>query len=275
MIKLCITLQQSLFQVNLSPERDQTLFTPLSKWKPAHLENGLFRLPEGWHTQDSAVSPFLPLHADGSYRVSNGKDTALVLLRRVEREKLLSVNALMRSRITLGRAHENDISYRDGFLSAYHGILSIGGNGQTVYEDASTNGTYLNGQLLHRSAQTLRFGDRLDFAPLLHLIYEGASLRITYPAEHCQLQLDLQPAVSADTARITAFAADIGKLLHLQLPKANYEAAALREQFLRQLSPEEAQLLPTEPQLALLARDGTAERSPAWLLADGMQFLLS
>jgi pSer/pThr/pTyr-binding forkhead associated (FHA) protein len=52
------------------------------------------------------------------------------------------------SRITVGRNPDNVIVLNDPQVSSYHMIFSIQTEGVVVWDNNSTNGTYLNGILL-------------------------------------------------------------------------------------------------------------------------------
>lgn len=51
---------------------------------------------------------------------------------------------------------------RDAEVSSAHGSVIVRGDGSTVYRDASRNGSYVNGKLVHHAEVPLGNGDKLD-----------------------------------------------------------------------------------------------------------------
>jgi len=61
--------------------------------------------------------------------------------------------------ITIGRAPDNNIVYSSPTVSAHHAQLSTDRNGNVIIHDFSTNGTMVNGSIIHHSSYFLHGGD--------------------------------------------------------------------------------------------------------------------
>lgn len=70
------------------------------------------------------------------------------------------VHALRQGRNTLGRNDDQDICLDDGRVSGQHGFLFATAGGAS-YIDISTNGTLVDGNLVHGGQVTLRHGSQL------------------------------------------------------------------------------------------------------------------
>ena len=83
-------------------------------------------------------------------------------------------------RVTLGRAHENDVVLPQQTISKVHAIFTRLADGRWSITDAgSRNGTCLNGHHLHAdwSGATLEDGDRLTFGTVAGVYYSAAAFR--------------------------------------------------------------------------------------------------
>lgn len=65
--------------------------------------------------------------------------------------------------IYIGRNAGNDIQLNDPSISGRHAEITVGDDGQIVLTDYSTNGTYVNGMLVHHSSQLVNYGDAVVF----------------------------------------------------------------------------------------------------------------
>ncbi|MBQ5844474.1 MAG: FHA domain-containing protein [Alistipes sp.] len=63
----------------------------------------------------------------------------------------------------IGRNPQNDIVIAEMSVSDRHGEITIEDNGQIVYTDHSSNGTYINGIFLQHSSQIVSVGDHIVF----------------------------------------------------------------------------------------------------------------
>lgn len=63
----------------------------------------------------------------------------------------------------IGRNPDNDIVYNEGQVSGRHAEITVGDDGQIVFADYSTNGSYVNGVLVHHASQPIAYGDEIIF----------------------------------------------------------------------------------------------------------------
>ena len=66
--------------------------------------------------------------------------------------------------IKIGRAQDNDYIVSNPMVSGHHADIVINDEGCVFYEDHSTNGTMINGQLVHNSSMQL-FGSEVITLP--------------------------------------------------------------------------------------------------------------
>ena len=65
-------------------------------------------------------------------------------------------------KITIGRASENDIVFEQvDTISSYHSGIIIDGSGNITYNDHSTNGSWVNGQKIHKTSCVVKEGDTI------------------------------------------------------------------------------------------------------------------
>jgi uncharacterized coiled-coil protein SlyX len=67
-------------------------------------------------------------------------------------------------RTTVGRTPDNDLRVEADFVSRHHAVLLLAGSDTVVEDLHSTNGTFVNGELIAR--RTLREGDLVGFGKL-------------------------------------------------------------------------------------------------------------
>lgn len=72
----------------------------------------------------------------------------------------------------LGRADDNDLVLKDRFVSSHHAEVRKEGDGYTLRDLGSTNGTFLNGLRVERQA-SLREGDRIGIGTSVFAFHEG------------------------------------------------------------------------------------------------------
>ena len=63
----------------------------------------------------------------------------------------------------IGRNPDNDIVYNDGQVSGRHAEITVGDDGQIIFTDYSTNGSYINGNPIHHASQQVMYGDEIVF----------------------------------------------------------------------------------------------------------------
>ena len=80
------------------------------------------------------------------------------------------IHELTDSRLTIGRTEDNSLQIEDPSVSTHHAQLDASGDGYTLSDLDSTNGTYLNGEPLTKP-KPLRAGDRICFGKV-DVIYE-------------------------------------------------------------------------------------------------------
>lgn len=84
-------------------------------------------------------------------------------------------------RLEFGRAEHNDLQFDSLVISENHGVFLRTGDGSCEYTDDSTNGTYINGTLIHKKSHLLSFGDIISFASGLKILYLVDILAINNP----------------------------------------------------------------------------------------------
>lgn len=65
--------------------------------------------------------------------------------------------------LSIGRSHDNDIVYNEPSLSGNHATLQIYDDGRIFITDHSTNGTMVNGNLLHNGTAQVAYGESIVF----------------------------------------------------------------------------------------------------------------
>lgn len=66
---------------------------------------------------------------------------------------------------TCGSSQDSSLIFRNSrFISRNHCKLSYGSNGQIILEDYSTNGTYVNGEIINKTKKILKTGDKINLA---------------------------------------------------------------------------------------------------------------
>lgn len=90
----------------------------------------------------------------------------------------------MNATVTIGRSSECNIMVSDGNVSRIHARISRVG-GQYVFEDVSSNGSVLNGQVIH--------GRRITVAPGANILLAG---RVPFPWNEVYKMLPMGPGLS-------------------------------------------------------------------------------
>lgn len=63
----------------------------------------------------------------------------------------------------IGRNPDNDIVYNEGLVSGRHAEISVGDDGQIVFTDYSTNGSYVKGTPVKHTSVPVVYGDSIEF----------------------------------------------------------------------------------------------------------------
>lgn len=113
--------------------------------------------------------------------------------------------------VDIGRGADNTICIDNHMVSDKHASIVRNADGSAVYEDRSTNGSYVNGKVLTRASHTCSFGDSIFIAPGFRMIYLGDLLAITKVSQLKNIRLlEMQVQdVSSDKQEQTATEAAI------------------------------------------------------------------
>lgn len=274
MIRLCVIHNDRLYTTDMADSAQQAVNTPLSAWEPAQVTGGELHLPKGWVTSDEAAVGSVSLRAELNTRLRCGEQRAVLMVRLLPEGSLPDMHVQTKARFTVGRSRSNDLCCRDSFLSSAHGVFSFTEDGELFYEDASTNGTYLNGKKLHGARQVLKPGDQLDFPPLLQVVVDGAVLRVRYPLAHGHVMLPIQPPVAEQELHAAVYLPTAGQLFHVRLHDAQHTAAEVIAAVRQQLPSETAVLLPSAPLLRIAGNAALLTTKQTVVLREGMVFVL-
>src|SRR6476659_8237322 len=97
---------------------------------------------------------------------------------------------LQKDRTTLGRAADNDIVFDNMVVSGHHCVFELKGLADVFIEDLrSTNGTYINGQMVKR--QRLRDGEVISIGNF-RIQFAAATERPSGFGETAAMKLDAQ-----------------------------------------------------------------------------------
>lgn len=219
MMHLCFICSQQMQEMDLTGAEEE-LFTLLSPWNPARVQEGALHLPDGWSAcrQDQTPLACIPLDKEANYTLKNDEHTAMLMVRSGGAEVITTSELLATERFSVGRSRRNEICYRDGYISTSHGVFSFDSEGALWYSDNSTNGTFINGKLLCGEKQQLQSGDQLCFPPLMSIVVNGCVLTVRRPAEHSQLNLPLREA-DDNIRNVALYMQAMGRMFHLRVPR--------------------------------------------------------
>ena len=274
MLRICVIIEEKLYQYSLPEDAREAVYMPLSRWQPAQASGGELLLPQGWFRQEGYPADRVPLQKEGNHLLTSGERSALMMVRIVPADGLRTERVRVTERFTVGRAHSNQICCRDGYLSSYHGVFSFDRDGLLRYEDTSTNGTFIGGELLRGSARTLHTGDVLDFPPLMQVTVNGAALHIRYPADHAQVALEKLPAPAPGMVHALICLRETGALRHTQLPGSGCTGAELRAAAMHCLTTEDKALLPPGPALRIAGESALIAPGDAVAIREGLVVVL-
>lgn len=274
MLRICVIIEEKLYQYSLPEDAREAVYMPLSRWQPAQASGGELLLPQGWFRQEGYPADRVPLQREGNHLLTSGERSALMMVRIVPEDGLRTERVRVTERFTVGRAHSNQICCRDGYLSSYHGVFSFDRDGLLRYEDTSTNGTFIGGELLRGGARTLHTGDVLDFPPLMQVTVNGAALHIRYPADHAQVALEKLPAPAPGMVHALICLRETGALRHTQLPGSGCTGAELRAAAMHCLTTEDKALLPPGPALRIAGEAALIAPGDAVAIREGLVVVL-
>lgn len=244
MIRLCIIHNDELFQINLEKDTSRDVFTPLAKWMPLRIENNRLLLPAGWHLADDIAQAEINLQHESNHSITDGTHFSLIMIRIFSNDSFTDEFVQAKEHFSVGRSQSNAICYRDGYMSSYHGIFRFTPDGKISYEDTSSNGTFVNGNLLHDNSCLIKSGDQLDFPPLLRITFHDTLLHIRYPSCHAFVSLQPITPCADNMVHAAIYMPDIAQLRYIEISKGKYNMQALREIVYSMLPPEDAALLP-------------------------------
>ena len=110
-----------------------------------------------------AVGAAAPVAASTATRVADGTPTVLIAR---EPAHIAGLRYTLQTGMTLGRGTEASVILDDSYLSQQHVAFERRGDGWTVIDLGSTNGTYLNSERVDRSAP-LRVGDQVQIGSIV------------------------------------------------------------------------------------------------------------
>ncbi|MBL4850524.1 MAG: FHA domain-containing protein [Planctomycetes bacterium] len=93
---------------------------------------------------------------------------------------------ILKGRLTVGRAGDQDISLSDRKISGAHALLEKSSGGYRVRDLASTNGTYVNGVLVE-GTHALHFGDEVRFGNTRGLFTDLDPREVDWPGTDSEL----------------------------------------------------------------------------------------
>lgn len=112
----------------------------------------------------------------------NGAKVINIIIRRMDRSQLCFTKyCLAGSGLSIGRDNSADICCAESVISAPHGFISMR-DGDIQYADNSSNGTYLNGRMVHNTAVQLHFGDVLTFPSGFKIVMLGDCIALNCSA---------------------------------------------------------------------------------------------
>jgi len=137
----------------------------------------------------------------------------------------------LKTRLTIGRAPENDIVLGDSSVSRYHAVIHVIKGKPTIEDVGSSNSTFVNGEQIDKA--TLYNGDKLRIGRVSLRLYQGEHFpqrvgmketqllvetsKATSLAKLDQLSQDQSsPTVGSNTERIEAIECELEKFREIQ-----------------------------------------------------------
>ena len=159
-------------------------------------------IPTNFNWEDTHAQQEREIPLDTYFKVGREDDRPVrIIFKKMDRRQLAFVKYRIPTRnLTIGRDPQCDICDPESIMSAMHGYITFR-DGGTQYADQSSNGTYLNGRMVHQTAVQLRFGDVLCFPTGVKLVMLGHNIALNHvdSLTHVRLQkLDPAPAPKGD-----------------------------------------------------------------------------
>ncbi len=110
-------------------------------------------------------------------------------------------------KLLIGRSTECDICYDNIFeISGKHAELTVGDDGRIIFTDYSTNGSYVNGQLVHHASVMINYGANIVFPGNISLDWDFVSSKLQYYQAQGQPQPQAQPQGQAQPQQAPGYA---------------------------------------------------------------------
>lgn len=159
--------------------------------------------------------------------------------------------------LQIGRDKGSDICLKEGFASARHGVLRRSG-GRVSYQDQSSNGSFVNGELIRGQICNLSPGDRIDIPQGLTIFYLGDVLAINRAPQLEQvsrLQPYEPPVPEVDVAEAVRHSPSVYEAYHRsprRLQKPNLEPIEIEPPLTKAEESELPILLQVGPSLTMI-----------------------
>lgn len=149
---------------------------------PVTAENNRWNiyLPEGY-AWEGAEGNAQELNHEGVYRLK-GEQGSLVIMASLSTKETTVLHKYCFSgrEYRIGKQPGNDICYDQRLVSGNHGTITAA-NGQLMYADYSSNGSWVNGSYLRGQTTALKSGDTIFIAPALTLVVTGDFFAVNMP----------------------------------------------------------------------------------------------
>ncbi len=97
-------------------------------------------------------------------------------------------------KLLIGRSAECDICYDGVFeISGKHAELTVGDDGRIVFTDYSTNGSYVNGQLVHHASVMINYGADIVFPGNVAFNWDFVASKLNAMQNDAQIRPQAQP----------------------------------------------------------------------------------
>ncbi len=155
-------------RLNLSKD---VLWDEESVLLPVTAENGVWFIqpPEHFAWTDKCERVRQISH-NGVYKLSGEHGLLIIIASNYDRENTIMRKYTLPLRdVTIGKAEENIIRYKNSLVSSNHGEFSVSGD-RITYTDHSVNSTWVNGRCINQRTVQLNPGDDVFIAPALRIV---------------------------------------------------------------------------------------------------------
>lgn len=114
-----------------------------------------------------------------------------------ERPYVIDLNDFEKDKITFGTSENNDIVLKSGIISHNHGYFSIKQNRCTIFDNNSTNGTYINGEKI--MSHQLKVGDIIKVDNLKNPLDKGVTILFGSKKEENWMEYKIDLTTDDDT----------------------------------------------------------------------------